>query len=646
MFSKIDRLFKVLVGISITIIILYEIAGIRNAVKRILLFMENNHILFGISYIKLFEIIILMRKLSIFCILLYLFYLTICWTAKKLLERKQHHNVEGYSPFESTLLKYLNDKNGKRTYLVTGEWGSGKTYIVSQFFDKFFKYSSRKVYRISCFGLETREQVLREIREKIELNDTSPLNMIQYIPLIGPLVYSFLKETFSLNNIKSNSIFIFDDFERITAIGLTASYYDSNKFYRNNLLYKTNPSLGRKINNSDLAKEFENIEKGMLKIQKLEEEKYFSENFQKYNVVTGLINELVDSYDLKVIIICNVDILGYSYLDLIFRGKLDCINYAKSVDFKTIKSVFDDIFNNQVFNNDENKKIVGDFFDLIAEDFKQVVEVYGRTNLRYVRTIIQSFVETINLLFVNNISCNNDYCISLFYSIFVSKILHDENDIGKLKNFETGGNLCFYVDLCFYSQENKLLQALSQSKFSSKMRWAGLAPSSFWIMNMSKPKNWNTQFEEFGNYIFSEEEYNLFINKTFKTNQLYLIEHILYLLRYFRRNNRDRNDTDILTKNIIDYIEHIDVDSLLMDSENLYSPDIVDTILNKIYTITGGAMYQEIFKEIYQKLYQKYKIQNVSEVTHIHGEYNRAIKVVLDSNKQNDHEINKNNSNN
>lgn len=358
MYKKLDKIFKLLVGISFSILVFYEISGINKAIQRIVLFMEKEDIMLGITYSNVLTIIVMLRKISILCIFSYIIFIIISKIIKKVQDIYNSHHINTTNSFESSMLKYLNDKNEKKTYLVTGDWGSGKTYIVSRFFDKFFKYSSRKIYRISCFGLESREQVLKEIQNQIELNDTSMINLIQYIPLVGQPIYTFLKDSFTLNNINQNSIFIFDDFERITVIGLNEYQHEQDNYYINPAYYKKTPFLGRKIDSRELDKEFENIEKGMQKVKKIEEDRIYTETFQKYNVVTGLINELVDSYNLKVVIICNIDILGYKYLDLIFRGKLDCINYIKSVDISTFNSVFNDILNNQVFNRPEQKVLV------------------------------------------------------------------------------------------------------------------------------------------------------------------------------------------------------------------------------------------------------------------------------------------------
>ena len=632
MLSKIDHFLKAIVGMAVIIIILYEIDGIKNSAKGILLFMESNHILLGIPYSKLVGIITMLRRISLVYILFYLLYLSISWLLNMLLDsRINHRDNKVSSVFESSLIRYLKDKHGKKAYLVTGDWGSGKTYVVTEFFKKYYKYSNRKIYRISCFGLETREQVLREIREQVERDDNSLVNMVQYIPLIGQPVYSFLKGSFSFNNIKKNSIFIFDDFERITAIGLTKSNLATVKYSNNSSLYRTSHSLKRKLDSNDLVSEFENIEKAMQKIREVEEEKYLSDNFQKYNIVTGVINDLVDSYKLKVIILCNIDILGYGYLDLIFRGKLDCVTYAKTVDFATINSVLSEVCDNQIFNNEKDKEIIEEFCAYISEDFEKVIKSYGRTNLRYVRTASQAFVETVNLLmYEDNIEMDKGYLTSLFYSIFISKSLYDESDFGFLSNFEIGGNLCFYLDIYSKDQENSLLKAISNSRFSAQIRWVGLSISTFWIMNMRKPQNNQSCFETYYKYSHDKKEYELFEGASFNHTNSYLIEHISFLLKNSRRAAVNKDEDNHLRRMIIEYLDIIDIDDLLLSNEDMNDFDIVDSLLNKIYDINRAVIFTDVYTCIFTKLYMKHTVHGFIDKTYIHIKYDEVVKKILD----------------
>lgn len=63
----------------------------------------------------------------------------------------------------------------------------------------------------------------------------------------------------------------------------------------------------------------------------------------KYNVVVGLINDLIETYEMKVIIICNSDVLGEKFIHEVLRSKLNCIEYRKTISFETKKSTIKNV---------------------------------------------------------------------------------------------------------------------------------------------------------------------------------------------------------------------------------------------------------------------------------------------------------------
>lgn len=128
---------------------------------------------------------------------------------------------KGNNRFEESLFRYLHDSSIPRCFLITGEWGSGKTYEAQKFFDKYYRCSRTKVFRISCFGLDSRKELVKEISNAIEQDDTSfytlVIKVLQFVPVIGTAIEKFLKKTYGYDTVKQGSIFIFDDFERITS---------------------------------------------------------------------------------------------------------------------------------------------------------------------------------------------------------------------------------------------------------------------------------------------------------------------------------------------------------------------------------------------------------------------------------------------
>ncbi|MCM3240642.1 ATP-binding protein [Heyndrickxia oleronia] len=215
--------------VVLVFVLLFEIVPIKSVIKSILKFAENNNILLGLKLSYISQLYMFFRKYA----LIYLFLCIISFLLIKfyLSIRNYFNSPKQFelNPFEDSLYKYIEDKPNGKGYLVSGEWGSGKTYIVTEFFDKYYNFSNRPIYRISCFGLDSRKLILDEIKNQIEINDKSFFNWIQYIPAIGKPLIGILRNSYSLKSIPKGSVFIFDDFERITSLGITNN--QENKVY-------------------------------------------------------------------------------------------------------------------------------------------------------------------------------------------------------------------------------------------------------------------------------------------------------------------------------------------------------------------------------------------------------------------------------
>ncbi|MDR4938235.1 ATP-binding protein [Rossellomorea marisflavi] len=620
--NKVIMFFKVVLGFSITIVILSEVDKFKLAVKNTYLFMQNNDLIFGLTFADVLNLSYFTKKLSIIYIIIFIVFILTVWVIRKTFDKISNYRPKLTNPFEASLFKYLNSKDEKKVYLVTGEWGSGKTYIVSNFLKKYFKYSNRKTYYISCFGLESREQVLKEIKEQLELNDNSFLNLLQYFPVVGQPIYSLIKQTYSLSTVKANSIFIFDDFERISSLGLRK--HSSGRDY-----YRKTSSLNRgsKIKElDDINKEFKKIQESLSRLQKNEEEIYYLENYQRYNVVTGFINELVETYNQKVIIVCNVDILGYEFVDIVFRGKLDCITYTKTVDSQTIDNLSNHILNNQVFSNNIIKRRITNVLQLVLQDFGNVIEISKKTNLRHTKSILQSFVDTAEyVLFKNPNKISDNYLISLFYSIVTVKFSTDERKIEYLNYMNIGGNLEFYLKL-YNSIDDNTIRALSSSKYFSTLRWTGTQLSGYWLLNMTKPQEVNELVSEYNNYLYTSIESDIMLDENYQieNDQLLLLEHIFYLMEVSRKNG----NVDVMSERAVSYLKSSNIESLLLTYENPNSKNIPYRFLTTVHLITRGSIYQEVFKTIFEEIYNKYGVERIEEKGYIFEQYNQFVSVL------------------
>ena len=88
---------------------------------------------------------------------------------------------------------YFTNKKNKIPIFISGEWGAGKTYTINNFLNNYYKYSNQNVYKISCFGITTKEILMERIKEACENEDNSLFNQVLY--LIGeiPIIGAFLK---------------------------------------------------------------------------------------------------------------------------------------------------------------------------------------------------------------------------------------------------------------------------------------------------------------------------------------------------------------------------------------------------------------------------------------------------------------------
>jgi len=599
---------------AIVFILVAEIESLKIIIKNILIFAENHNILLGLTFPDISQLYILLRKWAFFYLIACIF--TLVLISIYLMVRHYFNSPKNIklNPFEDSLHKYIEQKPNGKGYLVTGEWGSGKTYIISQFLDKYYKFSTKPIYRISCFGLDSRQLVLEEIKNQIEINDKSFFNWIQYIPALGKPIYSILKDSYSLNSIPKNSIFIFDDFERVTSLGITDNrkniLYDKDKFLFRNRSFNRDSQM-REF--EDINKEFTKIEDAFSKYSRKHEMISLMENLQKYNIVTGLINELIESYNLKVVIICNVDILGYDYVDKVFRGKLDCITYNKSIDENSIKNIFKNTCKNQIYFRKDVGALVELVSDKIINNFEKVWLSSGNSNLRQAKSVIQAFLDTVNII-SSRTNLNENYLSSLFFSIYVVRVLRDENHLKNLDQFLVGGNLVFFLHL--YGKRN-LYESLILLENFNELKWTGISVSGFWVLNMERPENINNLLSSFENYDYNEIELTLLQSENLSWNDdKLLVEHVMYAAREKESTNSEtpKAHLDEISEKVKGSIGFIleDGSSIVWSIE-----EKVQNLLIKIDSLSVGLYYPNFLEKWYDSIYSYSKVESVVEKNNV-----------------------------
>lgn len=634
--------FKKIITVSIFILVFLNIDSLSSmAIKMIKIVEESPYFLNGsLDFIK--KTYNLVQPLVIYILVFSIIAIVILNSVIKFKDYNRNLDFRN-NVFEKSLHNYLESEKQKKGYLITGEWGSGKTYILNTFMDKVYRYSRRPIYNISCYGLNNRELVINEINNQLEINDHSLLSWVKYIPLIGDPLYAFLNEASTLPNIKKNSIFIFDDFERITPMKSISEFnHNTFEYKRPNSFrdsFRTGSSSFQEF--EDINDEFKKIAQSINFNSKMDNQILKQKYLSQYNAITGLINELIEYYGFKVIIVCNTDILGYDYMDEIFRGKLDCITYRQSPNLNTIENIFTEAFDNQVFTNNKTKDIIKNNKDDLYEDFFVVWKRSNYNNLRLVNSLINSYFSTLNKFFSDK-QPTKSFLYSLFYSMFATILLRDNEKQDVLSRFLPGGNLGFYLNLY---EPDTFIDIFQYSRHYENLQWTGISISGPQILNMTYPENFSHLLNKFESYPYAQLEKELIKLKnkelqSFKFDSYDLIStgelleiHYSYFIKINRSNLQE--EKDIVFEKINDaFLKSFSTKlTELIESDSSIHDEVTELLLNiqKIFDVSKiyfSHHLDDLFENIYIITMIKSLKQPTNESHRIIDSYNNYVNHV------------------
>ena len=280
------------------------------------------------------------------------------------------------------LYDYFQNKDNKNPIIVKGEWGAGKTYSIDEFFENYYKFKKQKVYRISCFGITTREQLIDLVMDICEKEDKSLykeiINIIGKIPIIGEFLKNILGPKYDLNSLKENSIFIFDNFERIE------------------------PYI-KKERNEDQSNKLDVI--------------------PKYNIVTGFIDNLIEIYNMKVVILVNDNELVEEYFYKNFIEKLSSKIYTINSKTVSVEEIWNDAMSSMLMSNEIKQKL-NEIFEQVKIGAEMIWQESNCENIRILKRTIYNYIEFIKYLILSeyNFDKQNNEEIGLFYSYFIKRI--------------------------------------------------------------------------------------------------------------------------------------------------------------------------------------------------------------------------------
>ncbi len=413
----------------------------------------------------------------------------------------------GNTRFEEILFRYLQDTAVSRCFLVTGKWGSGKTYEVNRFFERYYRYSNTKVYRISCFGLSTRKELVEEINGIIEQGDESVyallIKMLQYLPVIGDAANKFLKKSYTYASAKKGSVFIFDDFERITSRPLIGGY--EKKIYHQSPGLLSGSSEMKEFD--QIKREFQSVEWAFSKVEDFYSNNATREDFDKYIALIGLINELTESCGMKVIIVCNSDMLGEKFVHDVLRSKLNCVEYKKVITPAVQASVLDQmleekILEGKILEDKEKQECIGGYLKAVREQLDAIKLNARFMDMRLFRSLLEAFTDTAARLPKETLTM--EFLNALFNSIMITHLFYYRNAVAELDWFVNGANLLFLLRLFSFSEAVPSFIRVNGS--TEEIKWVDVRISGYWILNLSMPEEGAAICEEWKQYRYTQLE--------------------------------------------------------------------------------------------------------------------------------------------
>lgn len=515
---------------------------------------------------------------------------------------------KGDNRFEESILRYLQDSSIPRCFLVTGDWGSGKTYEVEQFFDKYYRCARTKVYRISCFGLDTRKELIKEISNIIEQQDKSfyslTIKALEFLPVIGGAVEKFLKKSYGYDSVKQGSIFIFDDFERVTSRAIVRN--NSSHLYKTSHLFSTR-LRGRSALSEfeEIKEEFESIEKSFGNIENFITQNLERSDIDKYNIVIGLINDIIEIYGMKVIIICNSEILGEKFIHDILRSKLNCVEYKKIISSKAKISIIDNCIENKIFEDADKEVQLKEYLNYIKTNINDIIWNPEFNNLRMFGGLLEAFIITADLFETKDLTMK--FMNSLFNSVMLVHIAFYHNAFGYLNTFKTGANIEFL--LCLFKPESHPQMIRLEQK--EDIKWVDVRVSGYWILSLSCPNNISDTIREWNNYKFYKDEEQLCNNKE---KFLEMKECNLLHLFYYQRHIDDRKEK------WEGYRQYVD---MALKQYNVDDIEVIRSIVDAMEEIFQGRIYEDLFSYLFDELSKGHEDQWVNGNGYIHEMYNK-----------------------
>lgn len=535
--QTIKKYLSKLAPLALFYILLYRVEAVRKFCKVVVLYLIEAKLL-PVSTETVRNLYFAGEKLCLIEIVLTVVAVILMWVIRCLNDRLTEREVKNMgqkSRMEESLFRYLQEGTAPRCYLVTGEWGSGKTYEIDHFFEKYYKYSNRKIYRISCFGISSRKELIEEINNTIEREDDSfytfSIQALKYIPVVGDALYKVLKKSYRYTSVPTGSVFIFDDFERITARMFMEENNIRETHYSSRMYRQISTVDSEKQAFSAISDGFKETERAFAKIRNFADKQLDKQDYDKYIAAVGMINELIEVCGMKAIIICNSDMLGEKFIYEVLRSKLNCIEYKKTVTVEVTQTVMDTVLQSIHLENEEQQKKIADYLKNYArKPLEGVVANSEFRNMRLYCGLLEAFINTAALFTEEQLSFV--FLNSLMNSIVIEHLCYYRNSLQKLQYYENGAYLPFL--LTTFNDIDLLPYLIRCNNETQEVAWLDAAVSGYWILNMQRPENAGKVYNEWLGYSYSEVEKKIVsrVVKDLEGDELKLVHALAFGKQY------------------------------------------------------------------------------------------------------------------
>lgn len=596
--------------IGVFYILLYQIEALRNLCKAICEYVIEWFLPVGLSDLK--ALYFLLEKGLRAVIVLSIFGAILSAIIRNINEKRMKNNC-GKDRFEKSLFRYLHDTAVPRCFLVTGQWGSGKSFEVNRFFNNYYNYTKTQVYRVSCFGLSSRKELIDEINNIVEQSDNSfyaqIIKVLQYLPVIGEAINKLLKKTYAYDSLDKGSVFIFEDFERITSRTITNEYsgtlYEQSHSFRGGIVRQ-----GQYREFEEIKKEFDAVGKAFARVEDFVTKNSMREDYDKYVAIVGFINELIEVYGMKVIVVCNADVLGEKFIHDVLRSKLNCLEYKKVITSETKVAIIESIIESKTFDDAEKQSRIKDYLNFIKENIESFELDAKFKDMRLFGGLLEAFIDTA-ILFDKDMLMEG-FLNSLLNSIMIMHLGYYNNSIKNLNAYVNGADIEFLIRL--FGGPIDTINLIRKHNCAETMKWIDARISGYWIFNLSAPEDIKEISEEWKSYKYYTLERRIFIEPQRLMHESdYSLLHVFYYQKEIDKDNAGEWECRTYIENALSGYE-------------LGEIEVVERILDDMYLIFRGRFYQNFQKTLFEILANGKAEGELGENTFVHKQYKEFLE--------------------